>query len=326
MAKPHQHPSSSLSVIPCPSDKRREALLHLAAAHDSTQQQMLSIALKGMVNASDEQWQGLWVSYLDGQMNGAVWVQRLPGNMARLWLPRMQGETIPEGTSHGSPNVTGASVHALLDAAYQWVKTHNIRLCHLELAPQAHGTEALLLQHDMQPLVTLAYLTCNSTRRLALNSEICLSLQPFSKLSDGEQLDLLAAVGRDSLDSCALRDILSVQELLAGFYQQAPQAPQHWYAVSYQQALVGVLLLAARPALDRWELLLMGLTPEWRGQGLGRALLNNALSLTQQAEIAEVMLAVDELNLPARRIYQQAGFKTYAEQRLFAWKGGSELG
>lgn len=325
MVKPHQHPSSSLSVIPCPSDKRREALLHLAAAHDSTLQQMLSIALKGMVNAPDEQWQGLWVSYLGGQMNGAVWVQCLPGNMARLWLPRMQGVTIPGGISHGS-NTTGASVHALLDAAYQWVKTHNIRLCHLELAPQAHETETLLLQHDMQPLVTLAYLTCNSTRRLALNSEIFVSLQPFSKLSDIEQLDLLAAVGRDSLDSCALRDILSVQELLAGFYRQDAQAPEHWYAVSYQQALVGVLLLAARPALDRWELLLMGLTPEWRGQGLGRALLNKALSLTQQAGIAEVMLAVDELNLPARRIYQQAGFKTYAEQRLFAWKGGSEPG
>ena len=68
----------------------------------------------------------------------------------------------------------------------------------------------------------------------------------------------------------------------------------------------------------------MGLIPEWRGMGLGRALLNSALALAQQAGIQEVVLAVDEVNVPAKRLYQQAGFKHYAQQRLLAWKGGGE--
>ncbi|BBI65328.1 hypothetical protein HSBAA_66340 [Vreelandella sulfidaeris] len=54
----------------------------------------------------------------------------------------------------------------------------------------------------------------------------------------------MAAVGHDSLDSRALRNVLSENELLAGFYQQAPQAPQYWYAVDYQGVTVGVLLMA----------------------------------------------------------------------------------
>ncbi|HDZ46439.1 hypothetical protein LCGC14_0087450 [marine sediment metagenome] len=306
----HQHNANSLFAAPCPPAQRREALLQLAAAHDPEFQAVLSIALKKMSNAPEAAWDGLWVSYKAGQIMGAVWVQRLPMNMAQLWLPL--------------PGVEAGHVDLLLRAAHQWVTTHNIRLCHVEVSPQTNPTEALLIAHGMQPLAHLDYLTGRSDQRLALNKHTPLSLQPFSLLSNAEQLALLAAVGQDSLDSSALRELLSVEELLAGFYQQDPQAPRHWYAIHYQQALVGVLLLAPREALGRWELLLMGLAPEWRGQGLGRALLNNALQLAQHEGIEEVMLAVDKLNLPAKQLYRQAGFECYAEQRLLAWTGNHQ--
>lgn len=301
----HQHHSTSLFAAPCPPAQRREALVQLSAAHDPECQAALSTALKTMSNAPEAAWNGLWVSYKAGQITGAVWVQRLPMNMAQLWLPL--------------PSVEAEHVDALLRAAYQWVTTHNIRLCHVEVSPQSHQTEALLLAHGMQPLAHLEYLTGRCDLRLALNGSTPLSLQPFSLLSNVEQLALLAAVGQDSLDSSTLRDLLSVEELLVGFYQQDPQAPRHWYAIRYQQVLVGVLLLAPREALGRWELLLMGLAPKWRGRGLGRALLNQALQLAQHAGIEEVMLAVDKLNLPAKQLYKQAGFECYAQQRLFAW-------
>lgn len=306
----HQHHSTSLCAAPCPPAQRREALLKLAAAHDPEFQAALSTALKTMLNAPEADWDGLWVSYKAGQIMGAVWVQRLPMNMAQLWLPL--------------PGAEEEHIDALLRAAHQWVTTHNIRLCHVELAPQPNPTEALLVAHGMQPLAHLDYLTGRSDQRLALNGSTPLSLQPFSLLSNVEQLALLAAVGQDSLDSSTLRDLLSVEELLAGFYQQDPQAPRHWYAIRYQQVLVGVLLLAPREALGRWELLLMGLAPKWRGRGLGRALLNHALWLAQHEGIEEVMLAVDKLNLPARQLYQQAGFECYAQQRLFAWSGNHQ--
>lgn len=263
-----------------------------------------------MSNAPEADWDGLWVSYKAGQIMGAVWVQRLPMNMAQLWLPL--------------PGVEAEHIDALLRAACQWVKKHNIRLCHVEVSPQAVQTEALLVGHGMQPLAHLEYLTGRCDQRLALNRGTPLALQPFSLLSSAEQLALLAAVGQDSLDSSALREQLSVEELLVGFYQQDPQAPRHWYAIYYQQALAGVLLLAPRETLGRWELLLMGFAPEWRGQGLGRALLNHALQLAQYAGIEEVMLAVDKLNVPARQLYRQAGFACYAEQRLFAWIGNHQ--
>jgi ribosomal protein S18 acetylase RimI-like enzyme len=261
-----------------------------------------------MMNAPDQAWEGLWISDTAGQLTGAIWVQPLPMNMAQLWLP----------------NAVGAHARALLHAAHTWVEKQPIRLCHLELPPQTAETEALLLEYGMQRLVSLEHLIGSTHRRLAMKEARPLTLQPLGAFSQAEQINLLAAVGHDSLDSVPLRDVLSVNELLAGFHQQDLKAPQHWYAVHYQDALIGVLLLAPRPLLNRWELMLMGLIPEWRGVGLGRALLNSALALAQQAGIQEVMLAVDEVNIPAKRFYQQAGFRQYAQQRLLAWKGGSD--
>ena len=301
-----------LQAVQCPPSQRREALLKLAAAHDPEQQAALSAAIKAMHHQPDAQWAGLWVTLQAGQLVGAIWVQPLPMKMAQLWLPKQL------------PSEQGVHTSALLRAAHAWVKAHNIRLCHLELSPQAPVSEALLLEHDMQRLVCLQHLTGNSRYRLAMNEALPLSLQPLCTLSVAEQLSLLAAVGQDSLDSRPLRDVLSVEELLNGFYQQDPQAPQHWYVVGYREAMVGVLLLAPRPELGRWELMLMGLTPHWRGKGLGRALLNKALALAQQAGVQEVMLAVDDVNLPAKRLYQQAGFIRYTQQCLFAWTGSGE--
>ena len=304
--------SSSPEVVLCPPARRREALLQLAAAHDPKLQAALSAAVKAMYNQPDTQWDGLWVTLEAGQLTAAIWVQPLPMNMAQLWLPKQL------------PSEQGVHTSALLRAANAWVEAHNIRLCHLELSSQAPVSEALLREHGMQRLACLEHLIGSSRYRLSMNEVLPLSLQPFGELSLREQVSLLAAVGQDSLDSRPLRDVLSVEELLDGFYQQAPQAPQHWYAVGYRDAVVGVLLLAPRPALGRWELMLMGLTTDWRGKGLGRALLNKALTLAQQAGVQEVMLAVDDVNVPAKRLYQQAGFIRYAQQRLFAWKGSDE--
>ncbi|WGI25430.1 GNAT family N-acetyltransferase [Halomonas alkaliantarctica] len=303
-----------VQAIKCPASRRREALLQLAAAYDPAQQAALSAAVKAMYNQPDAQWDGLWITIEAGQLVSAIWVQPLPMNMAQLWLPK---ELSSERSVHTS---------ALLRAANAWVNVHNIRLCHLVLSPHAPASEALLVEHGMQRLACLEHLTVSSKRRLMMHEAIPLSLQPLSEFSQSEQLALLAAVGQDSLDSRPLRDVLSVEELLAGFYQQDSHAPQHWYAVGYQEVVVGVLLLAPRPAQGGWELMLMGLTPDWRGKGLGRSLLNKALELAQQAGVQEVMLGVDDANVPAKQLYREAGFVRYAQQRLLAWKGGGKGG
>ncbi len=305
-----------MCVMRCPPDKRREALLQLDAAHNPELQVTLSGAVKAMYNQPEARWEGLWVSVEAGRLTGAIWVQPLASGMAQLWLPRTRVQATTQESLHGAD----ARTDALLSAAYQWVERNAIRLCHVALSAHETVLEALLLKHGMQRLVCLEHLTGSTHRRLAMNKEKSLDLQSFSELSQAHQRDLMAAVGEKALDSVRLREMLTVDELLEGFYQQDPQAPKHWYVVHYYGQVIGVLLLADRPALGGWELMLMGLTPAWRGKGLGRSLLNKALALAQQAGAQEMMLSVDDVNTPAKRLYQQAGLVCYAQQHLLAWK------
>jgi len=304
----YKHAAGSRRVIPCPPDQRREALLQLAAAHDPAQQAALSAAVKAMQHQPDAQWGGLRISLEGQQLRGAIWVQSLPLNMAQLWLPNVQGD-------HRD---------ALIEAARAWVMEQPLTLCHIELPPDAPHTKAQLLAHGMEPLVSLHCLKGATDNRLAGQTPAAsLHWAAWETLTSGQQLALLAAVGHESKDCCLLREILSVEDLLAGFYQQDAHAPAHWHVLwaDDEPAPVGVLLLAPRHEVNRWELMLMGVVPAWRRQGLGRYILNDALTLAQQAGALELLLSVDQANTPAFDLYSRAGFSEYARQQVLAWRG-----
>lgn len=93
-----------------------------------------------------------------------------------------------------------------------------------------------------------------------------------------------------------------------------------------QPALVRELLISAffppagfdlRPG--DLELTYIGVSPQSRGQGVGRALLNAFIEAARQANYRTVILSVETDNLPAIRLYTQAGFsiaKTFHEGRF----------
>ncbi|MBR2515038.1 MAG: GNAT family N-acetyltransferase [Halomonas sp.] len=297
------------TLVECPAAQRREALLYLAAVHDPTLQPGLQEALAEVKETPTFNWQGLWVAQQAGRIEAAVWVQPLANRTAQLWLPKMLDST-------------GL---ALIKVACQWVEQQRITLCHTLLAPQQFAWQAPLVAQGMRLLAELEHLRCSSRGRQSPTSLI--TLVPFSALTSAQQLALVEDVSQDSLDCPALHQLLSIDELLAGFYTKASQAPDHWYQVHYQEACeigfekqcVGVLLLAPDPTTPRCELLLMGLLPAWRGRGLGQEIIKHALALAAQMGANELVLTVDASNVPAKRLYERCRFTCYAQQRLLAW-------
>jgi len=72
------------------------------------------------------------------------------------------------------------------------------------------------------------------------------------------------------------------------------------------------LLNGAHPATGSAgsvELVYLGLVPEARGRGLGRRLLEHGLALLKGRSERAVVLAVDERNTPAMKLYREAGFR-----------------
>jgi len=58
--------------------------------------------------------------------------------------------------------------------------------------------------------------------------------------------------------------------------------------------------------------LAIGVQSEWRGRGVGAALLSRLLELANRRGIGRVSLSV-ELDNPARRLYERVGFEPYEE-------------
>ena len=83
----HDH-TTHYQLAPCPTARRREALLHLAAVHDPAQQPALQQALTAVKALPDTVWQGLWLATHGDHIEAAAWVQPLANQTAQLWLPR----------------------------------------------------------------------------------------------------------------------------------------------------------------------------------------------------------------------------------------------
>lgn len=288
---------------PCPSHRQREALLHLAAVYDPALQPALQNALTMTKAEPNAHWQGLWVAMDGDNIAAAAWVQPLANQTAQLWLPKQNN----------------AIARALLDGLQGWVNEQPITLCHVALPAPWAAWEKTLVESGMRVLATLEHLVwpCQTVRM----PDTSLTLHPFEELTRTQQLALLARVGEASLDCPALREAVPVKTLLAGFDAQATSAmmptPRHWFRLEHQGETIGVLLLATQQ--PRWSLQLMGLVPEWRGQGLGQVVIQQAQALAAQCGAKRLALTVDAQNTPAQRVYARAGMKKEMQERLLAW-------
>ena len=69
--------------------------------------------------------------------------------------------------------------------------------------------------------------------------------------------------------------------------------------------------------LDEAELLRIAVRREWRGAGIGRALLQEMKRTLTAEHIAKLFLEVRETNLAARRLYQTEGFEEIAVRKKY---------
>lgn len=147
-------------------------------------------------------------------------------------------------------------------------------------------------------------------------------------------MDELALVTADRLDLDALTACFN--RAFEGYYVPLEQTPDTMMAmithnqVSLADSLValdatgapaGIGLLASRP--PRGWVAGMGLAPEWRGKGLGAAVMRALLAHARSIGLVTVQLEVLEQNAPARALYERLGFQT---RRTLAIYNGSVAG
>ncbi len=121
----------------------------------------------------------------------------------------------------------------------------------------------------------------------------------------------------DSRDCPELDGLRAIDDILAGYRATGEFSPQRWLIAENEGRDVGCLLLTDHPSDDQWELVYLGVAPEFRGRGLGLALTRHALAMTRRAGRRQLVLAVDAANEPAISIYHRAGFETWERRSIF---------
>ncbi|MCX6096769.1 MAG: GNAT family N-acetyltransferase [Candidatus Bipolaricaulota bacterium] len=109
-----------------------------------------------------------------------------------------------------------------------------------------------------------------------------------------------------------------VAEGLARFaLSHNPRNDRLWIAEANEGIVgsVGVVGQSATEAQLRWFLV----HPAWRGRGLGRRLLNEALQFCRERRFGSVFLWTTSDLEAAAHLYQQAGFRKTDEKKHRAW-------
>jgi ribosomal protein S18 acetylase RimI-like enzyme len=106
-----------------------------------------------------------------------------------------------------------------------------------------------------------------------------------------------------------------------------------WHALQLHNGLFGALrglllmvLIDTHHQCNKDEIYIemLGVAPNWRGQGVARQLLSHAKAVAQVHNISRLTLEVSIDNAPAIKLYQQRGFeiKSTHRSRLFRWVTG----
>ncbi len=129
--------------------------------------------------------------------------------------------------------------------------------------------------------------------------------------------DVITRTYIDTADCPKLAGVRRIADVLAGHQAVGQFDPGLWMVLRQNGSPVGALLMARVPERSALEIVYLGVTPEWRGRGCGRLLLNKALAEHAQSGLNHLSLAVDEANRPAGRLYMSAGFENIGERQVF---------
>ncbi|GAB4192068.1 MAG: hypothetical protein Kow00105_06110 [Phycisphaeraceae bacterium] len=194
----------------------------------------------------------------------------------------------------------------------------DIRLIQSLLDPHQTLIQQALVDAGFIRLANLIYM-----RRSSLGREI-VATHPDQPIASGGRVlkeyhwdesrrDLFArsieASYIDTQDCPGLVGIRQIDDIIAGHMAVGRFDPALWTTWYADDEPAGVLLLNPMAERRELELVYLGLSPAFRGQGLGKALMYFALSRAKQLGFTGIHLAVDDANTPALRLYQHIGFR-----------------
>jgi len=142
-----------------------------------------------------------------------------------------------------------------------------------------------------------------------------LSVETWSSAANTRFASLVASTYAGTLDCPVLASRRTGEESLESHRATGTFHPHAWRIYRCDNAERGVLLLSEHADRNVWEVAYLGVVPEARGQGIGKAILSDGMALVAESGAKAIEIAADAGNTPALRLYHALGF---IEQRRYA--------
>lgn len=221
-----------------------------------------------------------------------------------------------------APDVVAAACDALLDAvAAVAAALPGVRYIETDVPGQAPGHaawRAALCRHGIDQ-VAASHTYARAIGMPVAPDAAPLAFRPASALPDAVLEAVYAATYAGTADEShrLSPEPFSVRlQRLKELPLLAPDATG-WLVAFDGETPLGLVFASVERAPygspERGWILEIGVTPEARGRGLGRTLLDQGLSVLAGRGVRQVLARIDDMNAPSRRLFASAGFERQAD-------------
>ncbi len=232
-----------------------------------------------------------------------LWVPA-PGRTAMLFCPALSD--FPQ---------SAAATQLAITAALTDAQAAGVIVVQALMEPADAAGKTVFAAAGLTPLATLTYMERRPpTSPPPLNFPPDLTVAPYQESTHNFFREAILRSYEQTLDCPALSNMRDLEDVITGHKSVGIFDPQLWAVLLRYGKPLGCLLLAEIPARRGLELVYLGLTPEARGQGLGRLLMQRVLAISARRCFDVATLAVDAANLPAVRLYRRCGYTSVAQR------------
>jgi ribosomal protein S18 acetylase RimI-like enzyme len=238
---------------------------------------------------------------------GAMVCLPVPGASAVVWPPQ----------SLAGPD-TQAIEDELMCYAKTWLRQRGCKLAQTLLGTHETLLAAPLERNGFTHTTRLWYMRHNLGLRTTTEiGDTNLTYRSYAR-SDPAVFDATLLRSYEKTEDCPeLNGVRTIDEILQGHRAQGVYDAERWWLASRHNQPVGVLLVAEIPEWQGWDISYVGVVPECRRAGIGRALTRFALSRARRARARQASLAVDQRNQPAWNLYRGLDFEPYDEKEVY---------
>ena len=283
----------------------REALLLVLSNLAPESRAALVDSIRRQENSNLDPLATLWIANHQDQIVSAGWAQPQSGNAATLW---------PPVSNRGCESKVASS---LLREIVTVLDQAGILFTQLLLEDGNDPRIESLKENGFQFVAKLEYLGRKTSPSLgdeSTNEQPQLSFEPFASEDHHRLCRIVEATYIDTLDCPSLTGLRDIEDTLDGYRSTGNYRPENWFCIRKGGEEIGILILAELDLGENYELVYMGLLPQYRGEGLGNQIVQFACSRAQIAGADQIMVAVDTVNHPAQRAYTKNGFVPWANR------------